>query len=158
MEFPYTSAQFPLLLIVCVCVCVCVGMCVQLCPTLCDPLDCSPPHSFAHGIFQARILEQVAISFSRGSSWPRDLTHISCVSFIGRQILYQLSDYSATKRNKTGPFVVRWVDLESVIQSKVSQKRKNKYHIISYTNIYVWNLDKKGTDEPICKGGIETQM
>ena len=52
----------------------------QLHPTLCDPLDCSPPGSSVHGIFQARILEWVAISSSRGSSWPRDWTHISCVS------------------------------------------------------------------------------
>ena len=37
---------------------------------LCDPMDCSPPASSVHGIFQARILEWVAISFSRGSSWP----------------------------------------------------------------------------------------
>ena len=46
----------------------------QLYPTLCDPMDCSPPGSSAHGIFQARILEGVAISFSRRSSWPRDPT------------------------------------------------------------------------------------
>ena len=40
------------------------------CPTLCDPTDCNPPGSSVHGISQARILEGVAISFSRGSSWP----------------------------------------------------------------------------------------
>ena len=40
----------------------------QSCPTLCDPMDCSLPGSSVHGIFQARILEWVAISFSRGSS------------------------------------------------------------------------------------------
>ena len=44
----------------------------QSCPTLHDPMDCSLPGSTAHGIFQARILLWVAISFSRGSSWPRD--------------------------------------------------------------------------------------
>ena len=44
----------------------------QSCPTLCDPMDCSPPGSSIHGIFQARILEWVAILFSRGSSQPRD--------------------------------------------------------------------------------------
>ena len=60
----------------------------QLCPTLCDPIDCSPPDSFVHGISQARTLEWVAISFFRGSSWPRDQTHISGISFTGRQILY----------------------------------------------------------------------
>ena len=42
----------------------------QSCPTLCDPLDCSPPGSSVHGILQARILEWVVISFSRGSSRP----------------------------------------------------------------------------------------
>ena len=46
----------------------------QLCPTLCDPMDGSPPDSSVHGIFQARILEWVAISFSRRSSQPRDQT------------------------------------------------------------------------------------
>ena len=46
----------------------------QLCPTLCNPMDCSPPGSSGHGIFQARIPERVAIPFSRGTSWPRDRT------------------------------------------------------------------------------------
>ena len=46
----------------------------QPCPTLCDPMDCSPPGSSVHGILQARILEWVAISFSRGSSQARDGT------------------------------------------------------------------------------------
>ena len=58
---------------------------VQSHPTLHDPMNCSPPGSSAHGIFQARILEWVAISFFRGSSRSRNRTHISC---IGRQILY----------------------------------------------------------------------
>ena len=49
----------------------------QLCPTLCDPMDCSLSGSSLHGILQARVLEWVAISFSRGSSWPRDRTRVS---------------------------------------------------------------------------------
>ena len=49
----------------------------QSCPTLCDPMDCSLQCSSVHGIFQARVLEWVAISFSRGSSWPRDQTQVS---------------------------------------------------------------------------------
>ena len=44
--------------------------------TCCDPMDCNPPGSSVHGIFQARILEWVAISLSRGSSWTRDPTHV----------------------------------------------------------------------------------
>ena len=46
------------------------------------PMDCSLPGSSVHGIFQARVLDWVAISFSRGSSWPRDQTQVSCI--VGR--------------------------------------------------------------------------
>ena len=52
---------------------------VQSCPTLCNPMDYSPPGSSIHGMLQARILEWVAISFSRGSSQPRDQTWVSCI-------------------------------------------------------------------------------
>ena len=52
----------------------------QSCLTLCDPMECSLQGSSFHGIFQARILEWVAISCSRGSSPPRDWTHISCIA------------------------------------------------------------------------------
>ena len=48
-----------------------------LCPTLCDPMDCSPPDSYVKGIFQARILEWVVMSFSRGSFPPKDRTYVS---------------------------------------------------------------------------------
>ena len=57
----------------------------QSCPILCDPMDCSPPDSSVHRISQARILQWLAISFSRGSSRSRDWTHVFC---IGRHILY----------------------------------------------------------------------
>ena len=65
-----------------------VYKCTWLRLTPCDPMDFSPPGSFVHEILQARILEWVAISSSRGSSQPRDQTHFSCVSCIGKQILY----------------------------------------------------------------------
>ena len=52
----------------------------QSCPTLGNSMDCSPPGSSVHGILQARILEWVAISFSRGSSWPRDQTQVSFIA------------------------------------------------------------------------------
>ena len=51
-------------------------------------MDCSPQGSSVHGIFQARIQDQVAIFSSRGSSWPRDRIRVSYVSWIGRRILY----------------------------------------------------------------------
>ena len=71
----------------------CIRICMhakslQLCLTLCDPMDCSPLGSSVHGIHQARTLEWVSMPSSRGSSWPRDQTHISDVSCIHRRILY----------------------------------------------------------------------
>ena len=61
---------------------VCVCLVAHLCPTFCDPVDCNQPGSSVHGILQARILEWVAFSFSRGSSWSRDRTRVSYI--IGR--------------------------------------------------------------------------
>ena len=71
---------------------------VQSCLTLCDPMDCSSPVSSVHGISQARILEWVSISYSTGSSRPRDRTDVSCISCIGRQILYQWATWEAPQR------------------------------------------------------------
>ena len=59
--------------------CACVRSVARLCLFV-TPRDCSPPGSSVHGILSARILEWVAIVSSRGSSWPRDRTHISCIS------------------------------------------------------------------------------
>ena len=50
------------------------------CIWLCNPMDSSPPRSSVHGILQARTLEWSAISFSRGFSWPRDWTQVSCIA------------------------------------------------------------------------------
>ena len=82
-----------------------MGSVAQWCPTLGDPLDCSLPGSSVHGRFQARILERVAISFSRGSSWPRDWTCVSWVSCNDRWILYHCATWEALFDNscsKTG--------------------------------------------------------
>ena len=61
--------------------CVCVKL-LQLCLTLCNPMDCSPPGSSVHGLFQARTLEWAAMPSSRGSFWPRDGNCISWNSCI----------------------------------------------------------------------------
>ena len=66
------------------CVLDCCCLVTKSCLTLCHPMDICPPGSSVHWIFQARILEWVAVSFFRGSSWTRDRT---CVSCIGRWIL-----------------------------------------------------------------------
>ena len=65
---PLFREVFPLMLV------------TQSCPTLCDPVDCSLPGSSVHGIFQARVLEWVAIPFPRGSSRARDRTLVSCIT------------------------------------------------------------------------------
>ena len=67
------------------CMCVLVA---QPCLTLCNPMDCSPPGSSVHKILQARILEWLAILFSKGSSWPRDWTWVYLHCW---QILYHLN-------------------------------------------------------------------
>ena len=67
----------------------------KLCLTLCDPMDCSPPGSSVLGIFQARILEWVAISSSRGSPWAKNQTHVSFISCIGRWILHHCTTWDA---------------------------------------------------------------
>ena len=55
--------------------------------------------------------------------------------------IYTMEYYSAIKRNEIELFVVRWMDLETDIQSEVSQKEKNKYRMLTY--IYIWNLKNK---------------
>ena len=60
----------------------CHAKSLQMCPTLCNCLNCSPPGSSVHGIVQSRILEWVAMPSSRGSSWPRDWTYLSCPSLM----------------------------------------------------------------------------
>ena len=66
----------------------CCARSLQSCLTLCDPMDYCPLGSSLHGVFQAIILEWVAVSSSRGSSGLRDQTCISYVSCIGMQVLY----------------------------------------------------------------------
>ena len=65
---------------------------IQSCPTLCDPMDCNLPDSSIHEILQARILEWVAIPFSRGASQPRD----------GTQVLLKVIEWGRKKK------VIEW--------------------------------------------------
>ena len=74
----------------------------------CNSMDCSPPSSSVQGILQARILEMVAISFSRGSSWPRDWT---CISRVGRCILY------------------RWLIREALWPPRLGHKRHRSFRL-----------------------------
>ena len=75
----------------------------RLCPTLCNPVDYSTPGFSVHGVLQARILEWVAIPFSRGSSWPRDQTWVSCTA---------------------GKFFTIWATREAPMRSRENWKKK----------------------------------
>ena len=92
----------------------------QWCLTLWGPMDCSLPGPCVHRILQARTLEWVAISSSRGSSRSRDQIHISCISCTGRQILYNWATWEAGYNINFkcsqlmplfDPFQLQWKDL-----------------------------------------------
>ena len=68
--------------------------------------------------------------------------------------IYSMEYYSAMKMNEIGSFVEMWMDLETVIQSAVSQKEKNKYRILTH----ICRIQKNGTDEPDSKAEIETDV
>ena len=73
----------------------------QLCLILCDPINCSLPSFSIHGIFQARVLKWVGISFSRGSSWPRDRTQVSRI--VGRRFYHLNHSQNSTVKRKKNP-------------------------------------------------------
>ena len=79
---------------------------LQSCPTLSDPMDCSPPGSSVHGIFQARVLEWGAIAFSE------------------RVLL-------GHKKNEILPSAKTWMNLEGIMLSEISQTEKDKYSMLS---------------------------
>ena len=69
--------------------------------------------------------------------------------------MYTMEYYSAIKRNEIELFVVRWMDLEVVIQSEVSQKEKNKYRMLTHIYGSKKTNKKRGTDEPSGRAGIK---
>ena len=68
--------------------------------------------------------------------------------------IYPMEYYSAIKRNTFESVLMRWINLEPVLESEVSQKEKNKYCILTH----IYGVQKNGTDEPIFRAGLETQM
>ena len=93
----------------------CCCLVTKLFLNLWDPIDCSPPGSSVHGISQAKTLEWVAISFSGASSWPRDQT---CVSCIGRQILYRWA-------TREGPLLLKNITKFNMSQPVTSSGLRN---------------------------------
>ena len=111
--------------------CVCAKS-LQLCLTLCNPMNYCPPGSSVHGILQARILEWVSVSSSRGSSQPRDWT---CVSYISSTFVsWKLSQPVSLPIHPLGPVVLAtgvssliWVLLVSLMVALCQQKMSARY-------------------------------
>ena len=113
------------------------GEVAQSCPTLCNLVDCSLPGFSVHGIPQARILEWVTISFSRGSSWPRDWTRVSRIGgrrfnlcttnlIINNNMCPKVSQSASNKRFRSNPF---WhLFLESFIETATFTAYTHSFH------------------------------
>ena len=114
------------------------------CLTLCDPIDCSPAGFSVHWILQARILDWVAISFSRGSSWPRDRTHVSCVSCIGRLVLYHCATWEAwLNLRQMCVSQCRTYFVSPTFAAKESGKCRFQFTYIGRTQSIEWRLRKQ---------------
>ena len=96
---------------------------LQPCPTLGNPMDCSPPGSSVHGTLQARIMEWVDISFSRGPSPSKDRTPVFCIagSFFTDQATRE-TQHLCLKDQYCGCFLE--VDLDAAIQGRYSLSRE----------------------------------
>ena len=106
----------------------------QSCPTLCDPMDCSLPGSSVHGIFQARILEWVAISFSRRPSQPRDWTWVSWTA--GRIFTAWAAREALGRKAVTHP--------DSIFKSRhhfPNKGRCSQSYGFSSSHVWMWELD-----------------
>ena len=85
---------------------------LQSCLILRNPMDCSPPGSSVHGILPARTLRWVGMPSSMGSFWPRDQTHISHVSCVGRQVLYHQSHLASPVQALRASWLLWWTRSE----------------------------------------------
>ena len=109
------------------------------CVWLCDPMDCSPAGSSVHWIFHSRIMEWVAMSFSRESSWPRDWTCILCVSCIVSLTLY----YHAK--------MLCWVNKTHIH----THKEYIQYEFLSYNST---NFRMKKISTVVASGEVEAEV
>ena len=117
-------------------------MCVhaQTCPTLWDTVGCSPPGFSVYGILQARILEWVAISCSKGSSWPRDWTHVSCIAegFFTHWATWEAAQYLHTFLNLRFILLFKYLhDLTQVCNSQleISFHSLPLNHILHFSSV-----------------------
>ena len=106
-----------------------INMCAQVCPTLCDPMDCNPPGFSVHGIISARILEWVAIPFSRVSHWPG----IKSTSLVFPAWEGPILSYIGIL--KTEPEL--YLELLGFIVTWWNQKKKKLHFLLTKTNSFI---------------------
>ena len=120
----------------------------QSCPSLFNPMDCSPPGSSVHGILQARILEWVAIPFSKGSSWPRGRTLVSHIS--DRFFITHKDAAAAAKSLQLYPTLCDPIDGSppgSAVPG-ILQARTLEWVATSFSNAWKWKVKVKDIIRP----------
>ena len=116
----------------------------QSCPTLCGPRYCSPPGSSAHEVFLARTVEWIAISYSRGSSWPRDRACIPCISCTGKWILYRWQHRGSPPTGEV--WSMHNVDTQHTLWGERPKGRENAFRLnlswlaIKYEFYFMWEV------------------
>ena len=105
---------------------------LQLCPILCDPTDRSPAGSSIHGVLQARTLEWVATPSSRGSSWPRNQTHISATATAAKSLQSCPTLYNPIDSSPPGSPV------PGILQARILE-----WVAISFSNVWRWKVKVK---------------
>ena len=103
--------------------------------TLCDPMDCSPAGSSVHGIFQTRMLEWVAISFSRGSSQPRERTQVSRIAGRGFNLWATTESQLKLTSEQISPIEMLMVGLKE-------REGKNPWDSMFHTNAMRYKVGK----------------
>ena len=121
-------------LLIFVCVCVLIA---QSYSTLCDLMDCSLADFSVHGISQARILEWVVISFSRGSSQPRDRAWVTC---IGTWIVYRWATWEA---HRDYHLAIKRIKLMTHVTPAHCDKRQASYERLHMAWFHLYSLPEK---------------
>ena len=96
----------------------------------------------------------IAALFTTARSWKQPKCPSTDEQIKKMWYIYTMEYFLAIKRNETGSFVETWMDVETVIWSEVTEKEENKYRILAH----LCGTQKNGTDEPVCRAEIETQM
>ena len=132
------------------------------CPTLCDPIDSSPSGSPipGHTLKEIRIERDtctpmlIAALFTTARTQKQPRCPLADTWIRKLWYMYTIKCYSALKQNTFESVLMRWMKLEPIIQSEVSQKEKHQYSILTH----IYGIQKDGNDNPVCETAKETQM